>query len=80
MAYVGSGCCSRKYKVESKTLNRVLVCCCCIDASDKASVRSSASDVELLALGVESVLWDRVALCLSTAEVHLTIDITSHEM
>ena len=38
--------------VGSVTLDEVSVCCSCIDASDKASVGSSVSDVELSALEV----------------------------
>ena len=48
--------------VGSDTLGRGLVCCCCIDASDKASVGSSASGVELSALGIELMLWGRGVL------------------
>ena len=41
--------------IGSVTLDGVWVSCCCIEASDKASVRSSASGVEVVALCTELV-------------------------
>ena len=61
--------------VGSKTLDGVSVCCCYINASDKASVVPSVSSVELSELAVESTLCGRGALaCIVVVNCSSTFD------